>query len=494
MSAASAPAQPVFNAGTRASAGETPAEIDASAPATAGLLLLFVCAAGWIALGSALSLIASIKFHSASFLADLPWLTYGRVHPASLNAILYGFAVPAGSGVALWLSCRLGRTKLAWPGLVVLASLFWNLGVAIGLVAILAGDGTGLEWLEMPRYASPILFTAYALLGVSGLATFHRKQERELFPSQWFIVAAAFWFPWIYSTANLLLVFTPVRGVAQAAVNWWYVNNLATIWLGFIGLATIFYLLPKITARPLHSRYLAMFSFWTLALFGSWIGVPSGAPLPAWMPAVSTACAVLTAIPVLAVAVNCRKTMAGNYSKLKTDVALRFIIFGAVAWVVAGLATAAQALPAVSTVVQFTWFTAAQTQLALIGFFAMTMFGAIYHIVPRLVPSASLCRKMIRLHFWCATFGTVFLVIPLAAAGIREGLALGNADITFMQAVKLTLPFLRFSTFGELLITIGNVTLVLNLVGLAASCCRAWLAPKLAAARAEQPSRLEVAT
>ena len=45
----------------------------------------------------------------------------------------------------------------------------------------------------------------------------------------------------------------------------------------------------------------------------------------------------------------------------------------------------AMACPRISQVTEFTWFGPAQTQLQLYGFFAMTMFGAIYHLLPRVV-------------------------------------------------------------------------------------------------------------
>src|SRR2546425_7759959 len=135
----------------------------------------------------------------------------------------------------------------------------------------------------MPAYASPILFVAYTIIGVCGLLTFHQRREPALYVSQWFLLAALFWFPWIYSTANILLVFAPVRGVMQAVVNWWFVGNLINIWFGFIGLAAIFYFIPRLTGRPLHSSYQAMFAFWALALFGGWGNIPHSAPLPSWL-------------------------------------------------------------------------------------------------------------------------------------------------------------------------------------------------------------------
>src|ERR1017187_10127349 len=107
-----------------------PADIDASCRLP--LVVLFLCAAGWLVVGSEVTLIASLKFHAPGFLADCAWLTSGRVRPASLNCLLYGFCLPAGLGVALWLLGRLGRTRLALPWLITVGAVCWNVGVVAG--------------------------------------------------------------------------------------------------------------------------------------------------------------------------------------------------------------------------------------------------------------------------------------------------------------------------------------------------------------------------
>ena len=50
------------------------------------------------------------------------------------------------------------------------------------------------------------LFLGYLLIAFFSLVTLHNRKERALGPSQWFLLAALFWFPWIYFTANYLLV------------------------------------------------------------------------------------------------------------------------------------------------------------------------------------------------------------------------------------------------------------------------------------------------
>ena len=132
----------------------------------------------------------------------------------------------------------------------------------------------------------------------------------------------------------------PVRGVLQAALDWWYMNNLSTVWFGCLGVGAIFYFIPKMTKHPLYSHGLGLFTFWGIVIFGSWGGIAPGTPLPAWMPALSTVAAVLTVVPILAVALNVMRTGAGDCSQVNEKTPFKFICFGALAFVVAGLIAA----------------------------------------------------------------------------------------------------------------------------------------------------------
>src|SRR3954465_4822026 len=175
----------------------TPAEIDVSC--SAPLAWLFGSAAVWLAIGTLLNLVASIKLHSPGFFADAAWLTFGRVRPAGMDALLYGFASQAAIGIVLWLTCRLGSTTLCCKGPVLLGTAFWNLGVAIGVLGVLAGPTTGFAWLELPRFAHRGLFSSCGVHGLIILMTFHNRPVRSLYVSQWYILATLFRFPRLYS-------------------------------------------------------------------------------------------------------------------------------------------------------------------------------------------------------------------------------------------------------------------------------------------------------
>jgi cytochrome c oxidase cbb3-type subunit I len=439
-------------------------QIDASCRVP--LLVLFGGAAAWLVVGSLLALAASLTFHMPDKFGDCPWGTYGHLQPAADDALLYGFCIPAGLGVALWIFARLGRTPLRGAIVPVIAAHLWHLGVLVGLVGIFIGDSTGFQWLEFPRGGSSLLFFAYLLLGLWAMMNFSGRRENGLFPSHWFLVAALFWFPWIYSTANILIVGWPVRGVVQAVIAWWFGNNLVFVWTSLVGLGAAFYFLPKLSGKPLQTYFYALFAFWTLILFGSMRGVPVGAPVPAWLPTLSSLNSMLLIVPIIVIAVIGWKTVVGGTGQACKGGSFCMIKFGFVAFLLSTLMLVTTACPEMGRVTQFTWFGPAQTQLQLYGFFAITMFGAIYYILPRAVGIEFAFPKLIRVQHWLAMLGIFIFVASLAIGGWEQGLKLQSSGVAFADSTKIMLPFLRVSTTGLLLIVIANLLFALNIFAL----------------------------
>jgi cytochrome c oxidase cbb3-type subunit 1 len=366
----------------------------------------------------------------------------------------------------MWVFGRLGTTMLAQGALAVFGSLLWHLGVAVGVGGILNGDASGFPGFEFPQYAGSMLFVGYVLIGVSAVMTFHRRARRELFVAQWFLFAALFWFPWVFSTAYLLLLTFPVRGVAQSAIAWWYSSHLHLMWFGLVGLGTVFYFVPKLSGRELQSRNLALFAFWTFLLFGGWTAIPADAPLPAWMPALGVVASVLMVIPLLTMALISYRTLAGEF-RPPGDPASRFLWFGLAFFLLAGAMLIVGAIPGLTRNLHLTWFGQANWWAQVYGFFCMALFGAGYYVLPRLFGSSLRWPALAGLHFWLAAAGVILLTFSLAVAGLLEDIKFANPNIPFMDIVKMTLHFLRVSTIGDLLLATGHLLFLVNVAGLA---------------------------
>lgn len=433
------------------------AEIDAS---TRGpVLLFFSCSVFWLLVGSLLGLLTAWKMTHPGLLDSMAWLTFGRIRPAHLNVVAYGWAFQAGLGVALWLMARLCRVPLLHSRLLISAAIFWNIGLLVGALGILAGDGRPVEWLELPGYATPVLFLAFAFIGVWAVIMFKYRKPGHIYVSQWYLLAAFLWLPWLYATANILLVWQPVQGPVQGAVNWWFASNLLGLWFTPIGLASAFYMIPKVIGRPIHSYYLSLLGFWTLVLFYSWTGMHHliGGPFPAWMVSVSVAASLLMFIPVVTVAMNYHMTMKGHFEALRWSPTLRFTVFGAMAYTVVSLQGCSMAIPSLNAITHFTDYTIGHAHLGLYGFFSMMMFGAIYYIVPRLVGWEWPSAKMIRWHFWLVAVGVLLMFGALTIGGLLQGLALYDPGVSFQSSLDFATPFRWLRGISGFLLLAGHL-------------------------------------
>ncbi|MGH8046319.1 MAG: cbb3-type cytochrome c oxidase subunit I [Chthoniobacterales bacterium] len=432
------------------------AEIDRSLRGP--VMFFFSSGIAWLLAGSLLGLLAALKMTHSHMLDAQSWLTFGRVRPAHLNIMVYGWASSVGIGVGIWLMGRLCRVALRHRGLLMGAGVVWNLGVLLGAVGILAGQSRGIEWLEFPGWATPVLFVAFALIGMWAVIMFRFRRPGHVYVSQWYLLAAFLWFPWLYATANVLLIWQPVQGSVVGAVNWWYGHNVLGLWFTPIGLASAYYMIPKVIGRPIHSYYLSILGFWSLALFYSWNGMHHliGGPFPAWMISASVVASVMMFIPVLTVAINHHLTMRGHFQYLKWSPTLRFTVLGAMTYTIVSLQGSLMAIPSLNNLTHFTDYTVGHAHLGLYGFFTMMMFGAMYYIIPLLVgwewPSAT----MIRWHFWLAASGIALMVVSLMLGGFLQGLELNDPGVPFLESVKIAAPFRHARVLAGLLLTAAH--------------------------------------
>ncbi len=471
------------------------ADQDSPAPATTReidrsikwpTLNFLVWAVFWLLVGTVLSLISSVKLTNPTFLASWEWLTFGRVHPAVLNAMIYGWSCNAAFAVALWIMARLCRARIRGDGLLLTAGLFWNIAVAVGIGGIISGDMIAVEFLEMPAYVTPLMLLSYLAISVWGIIAFRYRRCEQIYVSQFYILAAFFWFPWLYTVAQIMIVFAPARGVVQSIVGAWYAHNLMWLWLTPIGLAAAYYLIPKVLGRQIYRYKLAIPGFWALALFSSWAVMRNltGGPVPAWVISASIAAGFFVIIPVVITSLNLLVTAFGNFNRVKRNPTLRFVVFGTVSFTLAGLMGSITALRTINEVTQFTHFTAGQSQLFSYAFFSMVMFGSIYFLMPRLLGRDWPSVRLINWHFRACSAGIVIAIAALLMGGWIQGLQMNALDESgapvydFLKVVGYTVPWLRVRLAGEVLLFAGHLAFAVNFSWLLAELLMSEIAGK----------------
>ena len=367
----------------------------------------------------------------------------------------YGWCSLAGIGVSLWLIPRLLKTQLVGAKYAIAGGALWTIGVFLGAVSIALGYSDGLEWLEFPWQIDVLLVIGGGLVGLPVLMTLLNRKVDHLYVSVWYIAAGLLWFPVLFLIGNIPYVHF---GVQQASMNWWFGHNVLGLWFTPIGLASAYYLIPKILGKPIYSYNLSLLGFWSLAFFYSQVGGHHliGGPVPTWLITMSIVQSMMMIIPVFAVTVNLHMTVFGNFKALVYSPSLRFIVLGMMLYTAASVQGSLEALRSVNTVTHFTHFTVAHAHLGLYGFFSMVMFGAIYFIMPRVMNWEWPYPKLISLHFWLVFIGFLIYFIWLSIGGWLQGLAMLDPNQPFMQSVAVTLPYLQARSIGGALMTLGH--------------------------------------
>ncbi|MEM1441083.1 MAG: cbb3-type cytochrome c oxidase subunit I [Verrucomicrobiota bacterium] len=391
------------------------------------VMFFFTSAAAWLLAATLLGFLSSLKLRVPGLLDEVGILSYGRLFPAHMSALVYGWAMQAGLGVMLWLMARLTRNELKAGVTVIVIGHVWNAAVTFILISVIFGYGRGIPLLDFPKWIWPLMALSYMLLVVWIVPMFRARRVASIYVSEMYLIGAAVWFPWIFLTANLLINkgTAPVIG---AGIDAWYITNLIYFWMAPIALAVAYYIIPKIAARPIYSYPLAHLTFWLLAFLAGWTGFSRfmGGPFPAWMPAVGGAAAIFILVAILATVANLLLTLKGCTKIWEYSPSLRFTVFGMLMLCTYALLSAVSSTFVFGKNLQFSHFVVGLDTLAFYGFFSMTVFGAIYFIVPRITGTEWPSGERIRSHFWFSTYGIITLVVTMLVGGIAQG---GNLAI-----------------------------------------------------------------
>ncbi len=99
----------------------------------------FLFSALWFPFFATFGLIMAIKFFFPTFLVDSQWDTFGRIRPAHVNGVLFGFVSSGLLGAMFWITPRLCGGGLYRAKLALVTPFLWNLG------------STRRHYLDIPR-------------------------------------------------------------------------------------------------------------------------------------------------------------------------------------------------------------------------------------------------------------------------------------------------------------------------------------------------------
>jgi cytochrome c oxidase cbb3-type subunit 1 len=145
----------------------------------------------------------------------------------------------------------------------------------------------------------------------------------------------------------------------------------------------------------------------------------------------------------------------------------------------------------VNALSHYTDWTVGHVHSGALGWVGMVSIGSMYYLIPRLFGKPEMHSvKLINVHFWLATLGTVLYIAALWISGVLQGLmwratnADGTLTYSFVESVKASYPFWTIRVVGGTLFLTGMLLMAYNMFKTIASGKAVDNAPVLAPAGA----------
>lgn len=403
--------------------------------------LWFVFSMIWFPVFTTFGLILAIKFFYPTFLVQQAWQTFGRIRPAHVNGVLFGFVSSGLIGAMFYIVPRLAARPLYRPRVAMLTPVLWNVGILVGILMILMGYTQAREYAELPWVIDVAVMATLILMGYVIMGTIMKRVEHKLYVSLWFFAGIMLWFPWVYFIGNVM--WNPptgaLYGVVDAIFNWFYGHNVLGLWFTPFGIGVWYYFIPRLVRRPLYSNTLSLISFFSIAFFYTGVGGHHllQAPIPEWLKTIAVSTTGLMMFSVLTFAVNIGMTLRGSWRNVIDNVPLRFMVFGFINYILVSIQGTFQGLRTTNIYLHFSQWPVGHAHLALLGAFGFTAAGATFWLVPRITGKKLFSKALMDWSWWLGFTGFIFFMAAMTVAGL-----VANAGWYMHMTVATVLPTL----------------------------------------------------
>ncbi len=396
----------------------------------------------WFMTGTVYGLFSAIHFVSPEFFSNIPALTFGRVRPAHINTVLYGFVTTTLIGAGFYYVPALMRTRLWSEPVGLLSCVFWNAAVISGPLTFGFGITQGREYAEYIWIFDVSLVLALLLIILNTAMTILNRVEKTLYVSIWYFMGMALWTAGFYPIGNVM--WHPSTGAMPGLLDsiflWFHGHNLPGLLLTPLAVGAAYYVIPRIVRQPINSHTLSLAGFWTLVAFYTHIGGHHilQAPIPNWLKVMSVVDSVAMVIPVFIALANIWMTARGYGGLLLKDPAARFVIAGTIWYLLTCIQGPVQSLPFLQRVTHFNNWTVGHAHLAILGFSGFIAIGTMWHVLPDILRRHIWSQRMINLQFGLITFGLTGFFTTLTIAGLVQGQAWDNGETVRRVLYEIT--------------------------------------------------------
>lgn len=381
----------------------------------------------WLVVGMGAGLLGALEFSFPDLTEGIAQLSFTRLRPVHVNTVAFGWLSMANVGACLYIIPALCKTKLYSEKLANFSCYMWNIVIVLGVITLANGYTEGREYAEYREPLDILIVVALGSVSYNLFRTLLNRTVKKLYVSVWYIMGAYFWMPIIFIVGNR--TFVAMTGLNDGIMNWFYGHNILGMWFTVLGVGIAYYMLPKMSGKPIWSHSLSMLGFWTIAFFYA----PTGthhllqSPVPEWLKALAVIFSAALVIPVISVLVNFYMTMKGSWWMLTTNMPLRFVMTGALWYLVTCLQGPFQATRGINWYIHFTQWVVGHAHTALLGTFSFFVIGAMYYGIQRLTGKRIYSVRLVKWHYWLLLFGFTLFFLSLTIAGLQQaaGWALG---------------------------------------------------------------------
>ncbi len=432
----------------------------------------------WGFVGMLVGLTAAFDLIFPALNAGIPWLTFSHIRPLHTNAVIFAFV---GNGIftaVYYATPRLLKTPMYSKTLGAIHFWGWQLIIVAAAITLPLGLTQSKEYAELIWPIDVAVVVIWVIFGINFFMTIIQRRMKHMYVAIWFWIATWITVAVLYIVNNLQLPTSflhsyPIyAGVQDALVQWWYGHNAVAFFLTTPYLGLMYYFVPKAANRPIYSYKLSIIHFWALIFIYIWAGPHHllYSALPDWVQALGVVFSVMLIAPSWGGMINGLLTLRGAWDKVRKDPVLKMFVVGVTAYGMATFEGPMLALKSVNALSHFTDWTIAHVHVGTLGWNGMLTFGMVYWMVPRLFNTKLYSRGLANVHFWFATLGMLFFVIPLYFAGFTQSLMWKQftdagylAYPNFLETVTQIRPMYIFRAFGGSLYFTGVILFVVNI-------------------------------
>lgn len=410
---------------------------------------------------------------------DLPWLTFGRLRPLHTNAVIFAFGGCALFATSYYVVQRTCHTQLFAPMLAKFTFWGWQLVIVSAAITLPMGYTSSKEYAELEWPIDILITLVWVGYAVVFFGTIVKRKTSHIYVANWFFGAFIITVAVLHIFNNLEIPVGPFKsysiypGAIDAMMQWWYGHNAVGFFLtaGFLGI--MYYFVPKQAERPVYSYRLSIVHFWALIAVYIWAGPHHlhYTALPNWTQTLGMVMSLILLAPSWGGMINGVMTLSGAWHKLRTDPILKFLVVSLSFYGMSTFEGPMMAIKTVNALSHYTDWTIGHVHSGALGWVAMVSIGAMYHLIPIMYGrkyGEMHSIRLINVHFWLATIGTVFYIASMWVNGLMQGLMWrafnddGTLTYSFVESVEASYPGYIIRAIGGVLFLAGMLIMAYN--------------------------------